>query len=433
VSGKTDILDLADRLWNDEVDTASFHPMQQWGELAEIGDGTAFVAAFANVSAFATESGLVLVDTSSSFLADRVRQALRTWTPALLHTAVFTHGHIDHCFGVDLYEAEARDQGGPAPQVVAHEMVPARFDRYRETAGYNAAINRRQFGLDELEWPLDYRYPDATYRDRHELDVGGERFELHHARGETDDHTWVWIPRRSVLCTGDLFIWASPNCGNPQKVQRYPKDWARALRTMAELDAGVLLPGHGLPVVGTDRVREALTDTAELLEVLHDDTLRLMNEGATLDDIVHSVHAPPELLQKPYLRPVYDEPEFVVHNVWRLYGGWWDGNPARLKPAPDDALAREVALLAGGARRLAAHALSLAEMDDLRLASQFAEWAVQVDPRDAEAHHVRAEVYRLQREAATSTMAKGVYGAAERESRSAHEQLTDADEVGREA
>jgi hypothetical protein len=56
-----------------------------------------------------------------------------------------------------------------------------------------------------------------------------------------------------------------------------------------------------------------------------------------------------------------------------------------------------------------------------------------VDPRDAEAHHVRAEVYRLQREAATSTMAKGVYGAAERESRSAHEQLTDADEVGGEA
>ena len=436
-SGSSDLLDLADRLWRGEIDTSVHHPMQQWGELAEVGDGTAFVASFANVSAFTTDAGLVLVDTSSSFLASRVHEALRDWTPALLHTAVFTHGHIDHCFGVDRYEAEAREHDAPAPRVIAHEAVPARFDRYRETAGYNAFVNRRQFGFDELQWPVEYRYPDETYRDRHELTAGDERFELHHARGETDDHTWVWIPGRSVLCTGDLFIWASPNCGNPQKVQRYPKEWAAALREMATLDAEVLLPGHGLPVVGADRVREALEDTAAMLESLHADTVRLMNEGATLDDILHTVHAPPELLEKPYLRPVYDEPEFVVRNVWRLYGGWWDGNPARLKPAPDVAVAQEIALLAGGARRLAAHALSLAEIGDLRLAAHFAEWAVQAAPDDAESHHVRAEVYRLQLEAATSTMAKGVYGWAARESNAAHDALTaarpDDDEAAPEA
>src|SRR6202022_3886536 len=129
----------------------------------------------------------------------------------------------------------------------------------------------------------------------------------HHARGETDDHTWVWIPSRRVLCTGDLFIWASPNCGNPQKVQRYPKDWAVALRTMAELDAVTLLPGHGLPILGADRVRQALLEAAALLEHLHDSTVAMMNAGATLDEIVHTVHAPPELLERPYLRPVYDE------------------------------------------------------------------------------------------------------------------------------
>ena len=86
--------------------------------------------------------------------------------------------------------------------------------------------------------------------------VGGETFELHHAKGETDDATWAWVPARRILCTGDLFIWASPNCGNPQKVQRYAKDWAVALRTMADLGAETLLPGHGLPILGVDRVRE---------------------------------------------------------------------------------------------------------------------------------------------------------------------------------
>src|SRR5690606_38487798 len=108
-----------------------------------------------------------------------------------------------------------------------HEAITARFDRYRETAGYNGTINQRQFQLDAPLFPTDFRAPDRTYRDALVLDVGGERFELHHDRGETDDHTWVWAPERRVLCAGDMFIWASPNCGNPQKVQRYAIEWAR--------------------------------------------------------------------------------------------------------------------------------------------------------------------------------------------------------------
>ena len=53
-------------------------------------------------------------------------------------------------------------------------------------------------------------------------------------------------------------------------------------------------------------------------------------------------------LARPYLVPVYDEPEFILHNIWRMYGGWYDGNPAHLKPAPASALALEFSRLAGG-------------------------------------------------------------------------------------
>jgi hypothetical protein len=49
----------------------------------------------------------------------------------------------------------------------------------------------------------------------------------------------------------------------------------------------------------------------------------MMNEGATLAEILHTVRPPQELADRPNLQPVYDEPEFVVRNVWRLYGGWW--------------------------------------------------------------------------------------------------------------
>ena len=311
-----------------------------------------------------------------------------------------------------LFEAEARDAGVAAPRVVAHEDVPARFDRYRLTAGYNAAINARQFRVPGLAWPTDYRYPDVTYRARLDLDVGGVRFELHHARGETDDHTWTWLPDRRILCSGDLFIWASPNAGNPQKVQRYPLDWARALRAMAGLGPELLLPGHGYPIRGAERVRRALGETAELLEALHDQTLEMMNAGARLDDIIHTVRAPAHLLARPYLQPIYDEPEFVVRNVWRLYGGWWDGNPAHLKPAPERALAVELAALAGGAARLAERAAALADQGELALACHLAELATRAEPEDAGIRATRAAVYRRRAERERSTMARGVFGAA---------------------
>ena len=134
----TDVLETADRLFTGELDPADHHPFSQFGDLAEISATTAFVAAFANAAAFDTDDGLVVVDTSSPFLCGKVHEALRGWSADRLDTAVFTHGHIDHCFGVELYEAEAqRATAGQPPRVVAHEAIAARFDRYVETAGYN--------------------------------------------------------------------------------------------------------------------------------------------------------------------------------------------------------------------------------------------------------------------------------------------------------
>jgi alkyl sulfatase BDS1-like metallo-beta-lactamase superfamily hydrolase len=183
----------------------------------------------------------------------------------------------------------------------------------------------------------------------------------------------------------------------------------------------LLLPGHGLPVAGRDRVSQALTETAELLESLHDQAITLMNEGARLDDLIHGVRAPAHLLERPYLRPVYDEPEFVVRNVWRQYGGWYDGNPATLKPAPEAALAGEVAGLAGGAGRLAdrARALAAADADDLslRLAGHLVELASLAAPFDPEIHRARAEVFERRVAAEASTMSKGVFAWAASESR----------------
>jgi len=413
-----DLLELSRRVLAGEI------PLPQTGlvldtvpsELSEVAPKIAVVPAFCNLMPVKTAAGLLLVDTGNALTAEASHAVIRKWASDPLHTAIYTHGHIDHVMGMAPWDEEARDRGRPRPRVLAHEAVPERFERYVRTAEYNGLINRRQFGFQNFRWPTQYRYPDETYRGALTVRVGDLRVELRHARGETDDHTWVYLPERRALYPGDLFIWCVPNAGNPQKVQRYALDWAQALRAMAALEPEIMLPSHGLPIAGAEAIRAALCDTAELLESLHDQTLAMMNEGARLNDVLHAVRPPARLLERPYLKPIYDEPEFIVRNIWRYYGGWYDGNPAHLHPAPDAELAAELALLAGGAGRLAARALELAEAGKLRLAGHLAEFAGRAAPEDAEARRARAHVNRLRCKAASSLMAKGIYRWAERES-----------------
>ena len=392
-------------------------------QLSELATDLAVVEAFSHCIVFKTDEGLVTFDTSNEHGGKKCVSAIQSWTHDPFHTVVFTHGHIDHVGGCgafcDAYE-------GRKPIIVGHENVAARFDRYRMTNGYNHVINERQFGQFKRRGydlagasqflPIATPKPDVTYSAGMTMSVGGLDIELNHAKGETDDHTWAWIPQHKAICAGDFFIWAFPNAGNPQKAQRYPKEWAAALREMASRDAELFLPAHGLPISGRNRIQSVLNEAAEVLETLVEQTINLMNQGASLNDIIHSVKVRAELLEKPYLAPTYDEPEFVVRNIWRLYGGWYEGNPAQLKPARDRAVAEELAHLAGGAVKLAKRAEALAE-SDTRLACHLAEFAVQAEPDNKAIHALRAEVYQRRREGETSLMAKGIFGYAANQSK----------------
>jgi hypothetical protein len=179
-------------------------------------------------------------------------------------------------------------------------------------------------------------------------------------------------------------------------------------------------------VVGADRVAQALGDTAELLESLVSQTLAVMNGGGRLDEAIHTVKVPAALADRPFLQPVYDEPEFIVRTIWRRYGGWWDGNPATLKPAPERALAAELAVLAGGATALATRAIALADAgltgpaedgeESLRLAGHLSELAWLAAPGDADVARARQHVFGIRADRATSTMATGVFRWAANES-----------------
>lgn len=410
------IRELAERHWEGEGDLVHEHhpvgPVNGRGA-EELDDGLLYIKSIASVAALDSGDGLVMLDTGGFFDVDHVYDSVRGWrASAPLAAAVYSHHHVDHIFGTKRFEEEASTEGWEQPVVYAHEAMPEHFDRYVRTNGWNSAINTRQFGfgLTRLDFPSEFRHPDVTYRDVHTFERGDLTFELRHARGETDDATWTWVPEKRILHPGDLFIWAVPNAGNPQKVQRYLSDWAAALREMAALEPELMLSGHGLPIFGADRIVAALTDTADLLDSIEDQTLELMNQGTSLDHVLHAVEVPERLRDKPYLRPVYDHPQFLIRNVWRRYGGWYDGEPDNLLPAPRAQQAREWVELAGGVGAVLDRVRALVGAGDLRMACHLLEFAVLAEPGSTEAHEVRTQVYRARSAEQESSMARNILG-----------------------
>lgn len=397
-------------------------------ELSELAPDLAIVESFSHSVAWDSGNGVVCFDASGVGSGKAVVQSIRGWRSHPINTLVYTHGHADHVGGSGAFAADAESRGHARPHVIGHEKVRDRLDRYTATSDWNLIINQRQFGGISSDMglhigssaqsflPLNTLRPDEVFQSTHSFTAGNTEVELHHARGETDDHLWAWFPKKKWLFSGDFVIWNFPNAGNPQKVQRYAMEWAQALRRMIAQEPELLVPAHGLPIEGKARIAGVLDDIASALETLVAQVIEMMNAGATLDAIIHTVKVPQHVLDKPYLRPFYDEPEFVVRNIWRLYGGWWDGAASRLKPAPDAVVAAELAHLAGGAEVLIRRALELMNSGEIRLACHLADLAGWAAPDDAAIHAERATVYNKRRDVEMSLMSKGIYKAAARES-----------------
>ncbi|HEX9640259.1 MAG TPA: alkyl sulfatase dimerization domain-containing protein, partial [Candidatus Krumholzibacteria bacterium] len=117
---------------------------------------------------------------------------------------------------------------------------------------------------------------------------------------------------------------------------------------------------------------------------------------------------------KPWLRPIYDHPEFIARNVYRLYGGWYDGDPANMLPAHSHDVAREL-LAATGSVSILARARALRDAGDLQMACHLADFVRKGEPDNKEAWQLWRDLFAARAEAEPSLMARGAFHAAVRE------------------
>jgi alkyl sulfatase BDS1-like metallo-beta-lactamase superfamily hydrolase len=353
----------------------------------EVYPGTWFVRMpIVNAVVVKTNDGLVIIDTGMSPGGPALYDAIRSVSDMPVHTIIYTHGHVDHCYGTWAFI-----EAGESPGIIAHENINDRFNRYLKLRG-SIAKNMSQ-PLNQLpKSSEDIIWPTRTFSDSLHLEIGGESFILKHHRAETDDHLYVWIPDRKILASADFYQGFLPNAGNGKRIQRYVGEWAIALNEMAGLNAEILLPGHGDLIVGPEKIHENLNVLAEALSFIESQTIEGLNAGLRKDEIIESINLPEHLANHPSLQTPYVSSKDITKMVMKQYTGWWDDIPSNWTPSSLAQQSLMITNLAGGIDSLI-HSSRTMIKKDIKIASHIADWAFFADPDNEEVQKLVIEVY----------------------------------------
>jgi len=380
-------------------------------EMIKVVDGVYVAVGFglANSVLLVGDDGVVIVDTmESAEAALPVKEAFNKISSKPVKGIIYTHYHSDHTQGAVVMA------GNDNPEVYSHESTLYYIKRIasvtRETT-YRRAM--RQFGSllpgdglvncgigPELKFnennTIAILLPTRTFgSDPFELDIAGLKLVLMHAPGETPDQIFIWLPQKKVLLPADNFYKSFPNLYAIRgTAYRDVTLWVKSLDKMRRLGAEYLVPHHTRPIIGADKIFETLTNYRDAIQYVHDQTIRLMNQGLSPLEIVDRVRLPAHLARQPYLLEYYGTVPWSVRAIFDGYLGWFGGNATDLFPLPPTERAKRFMELAGSEQKLTEHAKQAISKKDYQWALELCDQLLQIDPESEAVRRLKAEALR---------------------------------------
>ncbi|WP_328631117.1 alkyl/aryl-sulfatase [Streptomyces sp. NBC_00356] len=205
------------------------------------------------------------------------------------------------------------------------------------------------------------------------------------------------FPEKRALCLAEN---ATHNMHNiltlRGAVVRDARVWSQYLDEAIEYFADaydVAFASHHWPTWGHDNVVQFLATQRDLYAYMHDQTLRMLNNGLTAPEIAEEIQLPPALENSWHARGYYGSLNHNVKAIYQRYLGWFDGNIAHLWEHPPAQLAQRYVELAGGADEALAKARGYVDAGDLRFAATLLNHIVFAEPSREDAKELLAQVY----------------------------------------
>jgi len=325
---------------------------------------------------------------------------------------IFTHSHLDHFAGVKAVLPEGSAEG-------VRIVTPRRFveEVTSENVLAGAAMGRRatfQFGTNLPFGPRGYvdtglgKQPlagttsfalptESVDHTPQEMELDGVPFVFQYTPdSEAPAELAFYLPQQKAYCGAEIVNHTLHNLYTLRGAKvRDSLKWSGYIDDAIErfADVELVFTSHTWPTFGHERAVAFLKGQRDTYRYIHDQTLRLANQGATPREIAEQIELPPQLAKSFSNRGYYGTLRHNAKAVYQFYFGWYDGNPANLDPLPPVALGTKYVEAMGGAAAVKEKARAAVEGGDYRWAATLLDHLVFSDPQDTEARELLARAY----------------------------------------
>ena len=337
--------------------------------------------------------GLIVIDTGeSNEEMQAALDAVRAHTSAPIAAVIYTHFH--YCNGTAAFMAAEDDI-----PIWGHELIGDNLARIVSDVGpvgargliHQFGISLPSDGADGLVGGGLGRFyknpahapgtpghlpPTHVVREKMTATIAGLEVVLSPAPSDANDNINVFFPELE-LCVNNI-VW--PALFNVFAIRgeeyRDPRILLTGIDEIADFDPEHLVCAHGPPLSGRDEIRPGVLDARDAIQFLWDQTVRGINKGLTLGELIAEVQLP-ERFQRSYLTQQHYG--LVEHHVRQIHAGlrgWFDGNEAELFPLPTIERTQRLIAGFGGRDEVLKQAGGALADDDVRWALELASWLV---------------------------------------------------------
>ncbi|HFH3479331.1 MBL fold metallo-hydrolase [Pseudomonas putida] len=367
----------------------------------------------ANMTVIEGQTGLIIIDPLLSPTTARAALDLylehRPSKPVV--AVIYTHSHVDHFAGVRgivsdediqqqrvrIYAPEGFMEHAVSENVIAGNAMTRRAMYMYGTELDASATGHVDNGLGKalshgaltLIPPTDIITANGTKV------IDGVEVEFHLAQGsEAPAEMMMYFPAARVLNTAEVTSHQLHNIYTLRGAEvRDASLWSRYIDEVLEKygpRTDILMAQHHWPVWNQDDARHFLAVQRDLYKFIHDQSVRLMNQGYRPDEIAEQLTLPASLAKEWIARDYYGTLRHNARAIYQKYLGWYDANPANLNPLPTQEAARKAMEYMGGIEQVISRARQDFDRGEYRWVASVMSQAVFAEPDNQTARQLNA-------------------------------------------
>ncbi|HFC9214942.1 TPA: alkyl/aryl-sulfatase [Enterococcus faecium] len=322
---------------------------------------------------------------------------------------IISHSHVDHFGGIrGLFKDFKVDPSVPiyVPEgfteaAISENLMVGKAMGRRAVFQYGSSLEKSPFGSlsvgigqGQSTGTISFELPTCEITENKIIAIDGLDLDFQLTPGtEAPAEMNTYIPAYQALWMAENCTCTMHNLYTLRGAQiRDGKSWSRYLVEAQRRygpKAKVLFHAHTWPRYATeeepDAINRYLLDQARLYKGIHDESLKAVNAGYTINELAEQVALPEELTNQWYLRPYYGT---IAHNskaVYQKYIGWYDSNPVNLNPLPPEREAKQMVKYMGGAEAILEKAHEDYEKGNYQWAAKVTNLVIYADPENKEA------------------------------------------------